>query len=43
MIPKSISSITTVEDLQVYACSKVRYVKDGLMKCADGKNCPVGK
>ena len=43
MIPKSISSITTVEDLQVYACSKVRNVKDWLMKCADCKNCPVGK
>ena len=43
MIPKSISSITTVEDLQVYACSKVRNAKDWLMKCADCKNCPVGK
>lgn len=43
MIPKSISSITTVEDLQVYACSKVRNTKDWLMKCADCKNCPVGK
>ena len=43
MVPKSISSITTVEDLQVYACSKVRNTKDWLMKCADCKNCPVGK
>lgn len=43
MIPKSISSITTVEDLQVYACSKVRNAKDWLMKCADCKSCPVGK
>lgn len=43
MVPKSISSITTVEDLQVYACSKVRNAKDWLMKCADCNNCPVGK
>ena len=43
MVPKRIDSIVTIEDLQMYACSKVRNTKDWAMKCVDCGKCPVGK
>ena len=43
MIPKRIETIKTIEELQMYACSKVRNDKNWAMKCVDCKKCPVGK